>query len=78
MGTLTDEKRIGLEEKANQIRVSIIESLLEAGSGHTAGPLDMADVFTALYFNIMNINPKNPWEENNSPAKMIKRNLFDS
>ena len=38
--------------------------LLEAGSGHSAGPLGMADVFTALYFHILNHDPKNPeWEE---------------
>lgn len=35
--------------------------LLAAGSGHSAGPLGMADVFTALYFEILNINPKKPW-----------------
>lgn len=38
--------------------------LIEAGSGHSAGPLGMADVFTALYFNILSHDPKNPkWEE---------------
>lgn len=34
--------------------------LVNAGSGHTAGSLDLADIVTALYFNIMNIDPKNP------------------
>lgn len=53
-----------LEITANNIRESIIAMLLEAGSGHTAGPLGMADVFTALYFNILKHDPKNPsWEE---------------
>lgn len=53
-----------LEEKANQIREDIIKMLLEAGSGHSAGPLGMADVFTALYSHILNHDPKNPeWEE---------------
>jgi len=53
-----------MEEKANQIRQDIIKMLLEAGSGHSAGPLGMADIFTALYFNILNHDPKNPnWEE---------------
>ncbi len=46
--------------KATDIRKSIIEMLLEAGSGHSAGPLGMADVFTALYFEILNIDPKLP------------------
>src|SRR3990167_4129689 len=38
--------------------------LVEAGSGHTAGPLGMADIFTALYFHVLNHDPKNPnWED---------------
>ncbi len=53
-----------LEIKANEIRESIISMLLEAKSGHTAGPLGMADVFTALYFYSLKHDPKNPsWEE---------------
>jgi transketolase len=61
---LTDERVKELEEKANEIRISIIEMLLEAGSGHTAGPLGMADIFTALYFHTLKHDPKNPtWEE---------------
>lgn len=47
-----------LELKANQIRQDIIEMLLEAKSGHSAGPLGMADILTALYFHILNIDPK--------------------
>ncbi len=59
-----DEKVKELETKANQIRQSIIEMLVAAGSGHTAGPLGMADVFTAFYFHILNHDPKNPdWPE---------------
>jgi transketolase len=61
---LTEEKRIDIEEKANDIRESIIEMLLEAGSGHTAGPLGMADIFTTLYFHTLKHDPKNPsWSE---------------
>lgn len=53
-----------LEHTANHIRQSIIEMLVRAGSGHTAGPLGMADIFTALYFHILRHNPHNPfWEE---------------
>jgi transketolase len=64
MNSLTDKKIKDLELKANQIRQSIIEMLLAAGSGHTAGPLGMADVFTLLYFHILKHDPKNPrWEE---------------
>lgn len=53
-----------LEEKANLIRQDIVKMLLEAGSGHSAGPLGMADVFTALYFHILNHDPAKPdWNE---------------
>jgi transketolase len=49
-----------LELQANQIRQDIIKMLLEAGSGHSAGPLGMADIFTVLYFDVLNIDPKKP------------------
>ncbi len=49
-----------LNEKANKIRELIIEMLLTAGSGHSAGSLGMADIFTAFYFHILNQDPKNP------------------
>lgn len=53
-----------LQEKANEIRRDIITMLLNAGSGHSAGPLGMADIFTALYFHILKHDPVNPnWEE---------------
>jgi len=45
---------------ANTVRQSVIKSLVEAGSGHSAGPLGMADIFTSLYFNILNHDPLNP------------------
>lgn len=57
---LNDEKIKLLEEKANEIRQSIIEMLVEAGSGHSAGPLGMADIFTAFYFHILRHDPTNP------------------
>ncbi len=61
---LTDEKIKWLELKANEIRQSIIHMLLEAGSGHTAGPLGMTDIFTALYFHILKHNPHDTkWAE---------------
>ena len=61
---LTEEKIKELATKANDIRMSIIEMLVEAGSGHTAGPLGMADIFTLFYFHILRHDPKNPsWEE---------------
>jgi len=61
--TLTDEKLNFLESKANNIRESIIEMLLRAGSGHTAGPLGMSDVFSALFFHVLRHDPEHPeWE----------------
>lgn len=54
----------GLNQIAKNIRISIVKSLAEAGSGHTGGSLGLADVFTALYFSVLNHDPKNPqWEE---------------
>ncbi len=61
---LHDSKIKFLEEKANEIRRSIIEMLVAAGSGHTAGPLGMTDIFTALYFHLLKHDPKNPsWSD---------------
>jgi transketolase len=53
-----------LEVIANDIREDIIRMLEHAGSGHSAGPLGLADIFTALYFDIMKYDPKKPdWDE---------------
>lgn len=53
-----------LKLKANAIRQDIITMLVHAGSGHSAGPLGLADIFTALYFNILKHDPQNPdWDE---------------
>lgn len=61
---LTDERLLELEATANAIREAVIEMLLHAGSGHTAGPLGMADIFTVLYFHTLRHDPKNPaWED---------------
>ncbi|MDE1874698.1 MAG: transketolase [Patescibacteria group bacterium] len=48
------------ELRANAIRESIVSMLLEAGSGHTAGPLGMADVFAAFYMHVLRHDPKRP------------------
>ncbi|HVO86513.1 MAG TPA: transketolase [Candidatus Binatia bacterium] len=65
---MADKKKIysieDLEKKANEIRIDIIKMLEKAGSGHSAGSLGQADIFTALYFRAMNHDPKNPdWPE---------------
>ncbi len=64
MAFLTEEKEKFLIERARAVRTTIIEMLTRAGSGHTAGPLGMTDIFTALYFHILNHDPKKPdWPE---------------
>lgn len=64
METLSDKRIVELEIKANEIRKSILEMLYNAKSGHTAGPLDMTDVFTYLYFEAMKHQPDNPkWQD---------------
>ncbi len=60
---LTENEILTIEKKAQAIRGTIIEMLVAAGSGHTAGPLGMADIFAAFYFHILKHDPKNPaWE----------------
>ena len=60
MEPLHEKKLAHLEEVANRVREGIIDSLFVAGSGHSAGPLGMADIFTALYFHVLNHDPKRP------------------
>ncbi len=61
---LHDKKLQELEETARSIREDIIDMLVEAGSGHSAGPLGLTDIFTALYFHILVHDPKKPdWED---------------
>jgi transketolase len=60
MHSLTDVEVQALTLRAEDIRESIVKMLVEAGSGHTAGPLGMADIFTALYFRILNHTPRHP------------------
>ncbi|KKR80610.1 MAG: Transketolase domain protein [Candidatus Daviesbacteria bacterium GW2011_GWA1_41_61] len=62
--SLSAQKIAELEAKATFIREDIITMLYQAGSGHSAGPLGMADIFTALYFHILRHNCKNPqWQD---------------
>ncbi len=61
---LVEKEVLFLEKKAEEIRETILSMLVAAGSGHTAGPLGMADIFSALYFYILKHDPKNPeWVE---------------
>lgn len=62
--SLTDEQIQKLELQANEIRQGIINMLLASGSGHSAGPLGMTDIFTALYFHVLKHDPQKPdWSE---------------
>lgn len=62
--SISPERVKELESIAKDIRISIVTALAEAGTGHTAGPLGMADVFTTLYFHSLKHDPKNPaWED---------------
>jgi len=62
--SLTDTEVRALERHAEAIRETVVEMLVAAGSGHTAGPLGMADIFTSFYFHLLRHNPKEPaWEE---------------
>jgi len=49
-----------IEETAYELRQSVVKMLLEAKSGHSAGPLGTADIFAALYWDILNIDPQDP------------------
>ena len=49
-----------LENISKEIRRSVIEQIYNAQSGHPGGALSCADILTVLYFNQMNINPKEP------------------
>jgi transketolase len=57
-----------LNDMARQIRRDIVKMLMISKSGHSGGPLGLADIFTALYFHLMNIDPKKP--------KMEERDYF--
>lgn len=64
MFNIDPKKLKEMEAMANIIRESIIRMLVAAGSGHSAGPLGMADIFTAMYFHVLKHNPKKPnWPE---------------
>lgn len=62
MRKITNMKKLNLI--ANVIRQDVVKMLHEAKSGHSAGSIGLADIFTALYFNVLDHEPKNPnWED---------------
>ncbi|MBT6254101.1 transketolase [Candidatus Uhrbacteria bacterium] len=60
MLTIHDKKVQELEERSTEIRRDLIKMLTNAGSGHSAGPLDLTEIFVSLYFHVMNHKPKQP------------------
>lgn len=64
MAHIHEEKIKQLELLANRLRRDVIKMLAQAGSGHPAGALGMADVFAALYGHVLHHDPKRPdWPE---------------
>ena len=57
---MNQQQKTELQKIANKVRVDIIEEVHSAKSGHPGGSLSIADILTYLYFNEMNIDPKNP------------------
>src|SRR5271170_3955989 len=60
MESLSEKKLKSMELMANRLREDVIKMVSGAGSGHIAGPLDMAEIFTAFYFHILNQDPHKP------------------
>lgn len=58
---IPQEKIKAIQKKAKDIRISIIEMLAQAKSGHTGGPLGMADVFATVYFHSLKHDPAHPF-----------------
>ena len=70
---MIDEAKLqNLQEKAKNIRKSIVEMVYSAASGHPGGSLSIADVFTALYFEELNIDVNNPKDENRDRVVLSK------
>ena len=60
---MEQSKELNLKRLANNVRLGIIEGVYAAGCGHPGGSLSIADIITYLYFEELNIDPKNPkWE----------------
>jgi len=60
------------EETSKNIRKSIIEMIYAANSGHPGGSLSLAEILTALYFDVMNIDPTDPYKENRDRLVLSK------
>jgi len=54
------ERAAFLAEKAKEVRSRILSMIYKAKSGHPGGALSAADIVTALYFDILRVDPANP------------------
>jgi transketolase len=64
MGRIDKETILSLKQKATEVRCELLRMIHAAESGHPGGSLSAADIVTALYFHVMNIDPANPkWED---------------
>ena len=63
---------IKLKEVAKNVRIDVIEALAAAKSGHPGGSLSVTDILTVLYFDKMNIDPKNPKMEDRDRLVLSK------
>lgn len=88
---MEQEKKARLKQVATKLRLGILEGVHAAGSGHPGGSLSIADIMAYLYFEEMNIDPKNPrWDDRDrfvlskghtAPAlyaALAERGYFDS
>ena len=69
---MNDTKKQQLSKLAAQIRLGVIESTHAAGAGHPGGSLSIADIMAYLYFEEMNVDPKNPQDENRDRLVLSK------
>lgn len=64
MYSLTDDEELQLRQIALRVRKKILRMIKAGGTGHLGGALSAVDIITALYFNVMKVDPENPkWEE---------------
>ena len=62
--SLTPERHAELKRLAIQLRRLVVESVHHAGAGHLGGPMSAAEMLVALYFEVLDIDPKKPRDEN--------------
>ena len=69
-----DKKRVTeLSIIANNVRKHALTAVYSAASGHPGGSLSVADVLTLLYFEVMNVDPKNPKMEDRETDLFFQR-----